>query len=104
LLKATDIIPIGATLLIEMDEVEEKTGGGIILPDAIKEQRKLSSSTAKIIALGDEAFLDFEKKTPMPEEGEHVIVATYCGKTINTKQGNYKICKDEDVIAVIRSK
>ena len=99
-----DIIPIGATLLIEMDETEEKTPGGIILPDKLKEQKDLSSSTAKIVVLGKEAFLDLEKGTPMPEAGYNVIVATYCGKTIKTKQGNSKICRDEDVIAVIRSK
>lgn len=99
-----DIIPIGPHLLIEVEETEKETAGGIIIPDKLKDQRDLSSSIAKILAKGDEAFLDYEQETPIPEVGEQVITARYCGLKVDTIEGTRTICKDEDVLAVIRSK
>jgi len=98
-----DIIPIGPYLLIEVEETEKKTSGGIIIPDKLKDQKDIASTKAKIVALGGEAFLEYHEKTPVPSPGDLIITARYCGLNVETEQGNHKICKDEDVIAVIRS-
>lgn len=99
-----DIIPIGPYMLIELEKVEDITAGGILLPDKLKDQQDLASTTAKILAMGHECYLEYEKETPVPEDGDMVITARYAGLKIDTENGNHKICKDEDVVAVIRSK
>lgn len=96
-----DIIPIGPHLLIEMEQTEDKIGS-IYLPDKVKDQKDLAMSTAKILAIGGDAFCDFNKGVPLPVVGEAVICATYCGKKLETKDGNHRICRDDDIIAVIR--
>jgi len=97
-----DIIPIGPHLLIAMEQTEEKTPGGIIIPEKVKDQKDIASTKAKIIAMGSEAFLEYNKGAPMPEPGDYVITARYCGIIVDTEQKNHKICTDEDVIAVIK--
>jgi len=96
-----DVTPIGEHLLIEMDVSEDKIGR-IILPDSVKDQKDGGMTTAKILKIGGDAFCDYNKGVPLPVEGEFVICARYCGLRIETKQGNHRICKDQDVIAVIK--
>ena len=96
------ITPIGAYLLVEKQRVEEVTSGGIILTPKHRDQLQLGALKATIVALGHEAFLDFHKGTPMPSKGDYVVTARYAGLDIDCVEGVFSICKDEDVIAVIK--
>jgi co-chaperonin GroES (HSP10) len=97
-----NIIPVGPHLLIDMGSVEEKTAGGIIIPEKSRDQQELSSTKGVVVALGAEAFADYMEGTPIPEQGDQVIVARYAG--IKLEDGNQRICKDQDVIAVLKRK
>ena len=97
----SDIIPIGTRLLIETEVVEEKTEGGIFLPDSIRDQQNVAATKGKILAMGDDAFCELEEGSGRPEVGDRVIMARYAGLVLEDEK--LRICEDEDIVAVLRS-
>ena len=95
------IIPIGPHVLVETEVVDEKTKGGIYIPDKVRDQQNVAATKGKILALGDDAFCEIEKESGMPQIGDRVIMARYAGMPL--EDGNLRICEDGDIVAVIRS-
>jgi len=95
------IYPVEYKVLIEPEEVEEKTEGGIILPDKVKEQEYLAQVRGKVVAIGGNAFEEW--KGLRPEVGNMVYVAKYSGLRVIGNDGKtYQIAHDKDIAAVIK--
>jgi len=90
--------PIGDKVVVERDEVEEKTAGGIYIPDAAKDK----PSRGKIIAVGTGKLLDDGKRGPMQvKKGDRVLFTSYAPETIEINDQEYLLMSESDILAVI---
>jgi len=91
------IKPLGDKILVEVLEAEEKTRGGIILPDTAKEEK----SEGKVVAVGPGKTLESGKvQAPEVKRGDRVIFGKYAGDEIVIDGRKHKIIKEEEVLAV----
>lgn len=87
------IQPMDDRLLIELlDEQEERTASGLIIPDTAKEK----PHTGKVVAVGTDEDLRGKIK-----EGDKILFAKYGGEEIKVRGAEYRIVQRSDVLAVI---
>lgn len=90
--------PIGDRVVVKILEQEEKTKGGIVLPDTAKEKPQ----QGKVIAIGTGRILDNGQKVPLEiKEGDRVIFAKYAGTEVKIEGEEYLILSERDILAVI---
>ena len=87
--------PIGDKIIIKKIKPEEKTVGGIVLPESAKE----APQYAKVVAIGPEISGD-EKKKDQVKVGDKVVFAKYAGTEIKVDDEELIICKLTDLLAV----
>ena len=91
------IKPLGDKILVEVLEAEERTKGGIILPDTAKEEK----TEGKVVSVGAGKVLDSGKVQPLEvKSGDRVIFGKYSGDEILIDGKKYKIIKENEVLAV----
>ena len=91
--------PIGDKVIVKQKAEEEKTTGGIILPDTAKEKPQEGT----VIAVGPGKVLDNGERKPMAvKEGDTVIYSKYGGTEI-TVDGEEYIILDEDSIYAVKA-
>ena len=90
--------PLADRIIVKPLEAEEKTKGGIILPDSAKEKPQ----EGKVIAVGKGKILDNGSVQVMEVKvGDRVLYGKYSGTEIKTKEDeDLLIMKEEDVLAV----
>jgi chaperonin GroES len=93
--------PLGDRLVVEPLEAEEKTKGGIILPDTAKEKPQ----EGKVVAAG-KGKIDENGKTVAMEVkvGDKILYGKYSGTEITVDGKEYMILREEDVLAVVDEK
>jgi chaperonin GroES len=92
------VIPLNDKILVERVEAEEKTAGGIVLPDTAKEKPK----QGKVLALGDGKVLDSGKRqTFQVKKGDRVLFTSYAGSEIKVEGKEYLVMSEEDVLAIV---
>ncbi len=90
--------PLGEKILVKRFEAEEKTAGGIVLPDAAKEKPK----EGKIIALGDGKLLDSGERAKFQvKKGDRVVFTSYAGTEIDIDGDEYLLMSEDDILAII---
>ena len=90
--------PLGEKILVKRFEADEKTAGGILLPDAAKEKPK----EGKIIALGDGKLLDSGKRAKFQvKKGDKVVFTSYAGTEIDIDGEEYLLMSEDDILAII---
>lgn len=99
------IHPTEFRVLVLPDKVEEKTKGGIIIPDEKKDRDQYAVMEATIIECSPLAFT-YESNWPegaeKPKAGDRVVIAKYSGSPLKGKDGeDYKLIADKDVMAVL---
>lgn len=94
--------PLDTAILILPDPVEEITQGGIIIASSKVERDMYAQTKATLIAVGANAFSDWGAGVLKPEAGQRVVMAQYAGKMHKGVDGkDYRICRDEDVLALL---
>jgi len=92
------VIPLNDKILVKRVEAEEKTAGGILLPDTAKEKPR----QGKILSLGDGKLLDTGKRAAFQvKEGDRVLFSSYAGNEVQVDGEEYLIMSEEDILAVI---
>lgn len=95
------IQPVEYKVLIRPKKVEEKTVGGIIIPESTKEKSKYATVEGELIAVGTIAFSDPDW-LDRPKVGDTVLYDKYAGVTIKGKDGeDYRLINDKEIGAVI---
>lgn len=85
--------PIGDRVLVKPDEAEEKSKGGIIIPDTAKEK----PMTGKIIAIGSG-----KKDEPLTVKvGNMVLYSKHSGTEITLDDGEFLIMREGDILGVL---
>ena len=95
-----ELKPLADRIIVRPLEAEEKTKGGIVLPDTAKEK----PHEGKIVAVGKGKFSDEGKSIP-PEVkvGDRVLYGKYSGSEITTNEGEeLLIMKEEDILAIVK--
>ena len=92
--------PLGDRVVIKPLEAEEKTKGGIVLPDTAKEKPQ----EGEVIAVGKGKVLDNGTRVPLEvKAGDKVLYGKYSGTEVTTKEGDeYLIMREEDIFAIIK--
>jgi chaperonin GroES len=97
------IFPTEYKVLVSPVVVEEKSKGGIILPDEKKERDQFAQMEGVLVALSPLAFTyDDWKEAKPPKVGDRVLFAKYAGTVVKGKDGkDYRLANDKDVAAVL---
>ena len=95
--------PKGYKLLIAIPKLEEKTQGGVIIPDKLKGLEQTASIIGLVIALGEAAYKDAEKfpDGPYCKEGDFVIFRSYSGTRFKLRGEEFRLINDDTVEAVV---
>lgn len=99
--------PVEYNVIIAPDVVEEKTAGGILLPDRMKDTEDLAQVRGLLVSVSPLAFnfdvWPADQADRRPKAGDQVIYAKYSGILVKGDDGReYRLCKDKDVAAVVR--
>jgi len=90
--------PLDDRVVIKQSEAEEKTTGGIILPDTAKEKPQIG----KVMAVGPGKILDNGKHAEMSvKKNDTVIYAKYMGNDIEIDGEKYVILRESDILGIV---
>jgi chaperonin GroES len=90
--------PLHDRLIIKRIEEEEKTKGGIIIPDAAKEKPQ----EGRVIAVGDGKVLENGQRSPLSMKiGDKVLFGKYSGTEIKIDGEEHLILREDDVLAIV---
>ncbi len=93
--------PLHDRVLIESLESEEKTAGGIIIPDTAKEKPQ----EGKVIAVGPGAKSEDGKTIPMDVKvGDRVLFGKWSGTEVKVDGKEYSIMKESDIMGISKRK
>ena len=90
--------PLDDNIVIKQLEADEKTAGGIILPDAAKEKPQIG----KVIAAGPGKQLDNGKRAKMSvKKNDEVLYGKYMGNEVEIDNVKYVILKESSVLGIV---
>jgi chaperonin GroES len=92
------IKPLQDRLVIKRIEEEEKTKGGIIIPDSAKEKPQ----EGRVVAVGDGKTLESGQKAPLTVKvGDKILFGKYSGTEIKIDGEEHLILREDDVLAIV---
>ncbi|MCK4540808.1 MAG: co-chaperone GroES [Spirochaetales bacterium] len=86
------IIPIGDRVLVKAEEVEEKTSGGIYIPQTAQEK----TQSGIVVEIGD------DKDEIKVKVGQKVMYEKYAGTTIDVDGTDHLLLKMSDILAIVK--
>ena len=98
-MEKSKIQPLGDRVLVEPLEAEEKTSGGIVIPDTAKEKQQ----RGKIVAVGKGRVTEEGKLTPLEVRvNDQVLFGRYAGSEVKIGGVEYLIIKEDDILGIIK--
>ncbi len=92
------IRPLNDRILVKRLEEEEKTKGGIIIPDTAKEK----PAEGKVIAVGNGRLNDKGERVPVElKVGDRILFSKYGGTDVKIEGEDFLIMREDDVLGVI---
>jgi chaperonin GroES len=92
------IRPLEDRIVVKPLEAEEKSAGGILLPDTAKEKPQ----RAKVLAVGDGKLTDEGKRIPLTvKPGDEVLHGKYAGTEVKWQGDELRILRESEVLAVV---
>ena len=90
--------PLDDRIVVKQSEAEEKTSGGIILPDTAKEKPQIGT----VIAVGPGKLLDNGKRSQMSVKvKDEVFYAKYIGNEVEIDSEKFVILRESDVLGIV---
>ena len=94
----TNVQPLGDRVVIQRDESEETTAGGIVLPDSAKDK----PARGKVVSIGDGKLLnDGSRSTFQIKAGDRVLFSSYAGDAFTIDDEELLLMREEDILCVI---
>lgn len=95
--------PVGYYMLVALPEVKEKTEGGIIRPDELRNREETASVTGYVVKQGADCYTD---KNMFPggkwcEEGDWVLFRPYTGIRVVVHGHEFRVLKDSEISAIV---
>jgi chaperonin GroES len=90
--------PLGERLVVQREESEKTTAGGIVLPDSAKEK----PARGTVMAIGTGKVLDdgTRSKTQL-KVGDRVLFTSYAGENVEIDDVEYLLMREDDILAVV---
>ncbi|MBI1909728.1 MAG: co-chaperone GroES [Deltaproteobacteria bacterium] len=96
--KKLKIRPLQDRVLVKRLEEEEKTKGGIIIPDSAKEKPQ----EGKVIAVGKGKVLEDGKISPLDVKvGDKILFSKYSGAEVKIEGEEHLILKEDDILGIV---
>jgi chaperonin GroES len=93
-----NVVPLNEKILLERLEAEERTAGGIVLPDTAREKPR----QGKVLSLGQGKLLESGKRASFQVKvGDRVLFSSYAGNEVNVDGKDYLIMTEDDILAVV---
>ena len=93
-----NIRPLGDKVIVQRVEAEEKTAGGILLPDSAKEKPK----RGVVLAIGTGRLLDDGTRSEMQvKKNDEVMFTSYAGTEIQMDGDDYMIMDESDILGIV---
>lgn len=90
--------PLQDRILVKRVAEEEKTKGGIIIPDTAKEK----PGEGKVVSVGNGKMGDDGKRIPLEiKKGDRILFGKYSGSDVKIEGTEYLIMREDDVLCVI---
>jgi chaperonin GroES len=91
--------PLHDRVIVKRVEEEDKTSGGIIIPDAAKEKPQ----QGKVMAVGKGKILENGKVSPLAvKKGNRILFGKYAGQEIKIDGEEHLIMREDDILAIIK--
>ncbi|RME58627.1 MAG: co-chaperone GroES [Candidatus Dadabacteria bacterium] len=98
--KATKLRPLHDRLLVKRIEQEEKTAGGLYIPDTAKEKPQ----QGKVVAIGKGRVMEDGSVRPLDvHEGDTILFGKYAGQEVKINGEEFLIMREDDVYAVVEN-
>jgi chaperonin GroES len=95
---ALKIRPLEDRVVVQQVEAEEKTAGGIVLPDTAKEKPQ----RGRVLAVGPGKLLDSGSRSEIDlKEGDEVLFGKYSGTDVKVDGEEVKILRESDILAKV---
>ena len=93
-----NIRPLHDRLIVKRFKEEERTKGGIIIPDNAKEKPQ----QGEVVAVGNGKVFDDGRRVPLEiKKGDRVLFGKYSGTEIKVDGSEYLMMKEEDILGII---
>ena len=90
--------PLHDRVIVKRVEEDEKTKGGIIIPDTAKEK----PIEGKVVAVGKGKILENGNQQPLEvKKGDKILFGKYAGTEINIEGDEHLIMREDDIVAII---
>lgn len=97
-LNVSTLKPLGDRVFIKISEQDEKTAGGIYLPDAAKEKPQVGA----IVAVGPGKRNDDGQLVPLEVKvGDKVLYSKYAGTEVKLGDEDYVLLAERDILAIV---
>ncbi len=91
--------PLNDRVLVKRIESEERTAGGLYIPDSAKEK----PSQGEVIAVGDGKLADDGKRTPLAvKAGDVVLFNKYAGTEVKLDDVEHLVMREDDILAIVK--
>ena len=92
------IVPLSDKIIVKRIEAEEKTAGGILLPDAAREKPR----QGRVLSVGDGKLLSTGKRLVFSvKEGDRVLFSNWAGSEVRIDGDDFLIMTEDDILAVM---
>jgi chaperonin GroES len=91
--------PLGDRVIVKILDAEEKTAGGIVLPDTAKEK----PTQGLVVSVGPGRLMDNGQLSPMEvKEGDKVLFSKYGGTEVKVDGEEFTILRQDDVLGILK--
>jgi len=97
-LKKIQLQPLGDRVVVEREASEERTAGGIVLPDTAKDK----PARGTVVSVGDGKLLDDGSRSKMQVKvGDRVVFSSYAGEVFKVEDQELLLMREDDIYAVL---
>ena len=96
--KAPKIRPLSDRIVVEPKELEQKSAGGIVIPDTADKDKPMQGT---VLAVGNGKFVDGKMQPLQVKIGDRILFGKYAGTNIKLEDSEFLVMREEDVMGVI---
>ena len=96
--KSPKIRPLGDRLVVEPQELESKTAGGILIPDTADKDKPMQGT---VLAIGQGRYVDGKMLPLQVKVGDKVLFGKYAGTNVKFSDKEFLVMREEDVMGVV---
>jgi len=95
---APKIRPLSDRIVVEPQEFESKTAGGIVIPDTADKDKPMRGT---VVAIGNGKYIDGKVQPLQVKIGDSILFGKYAGTNFKFQEKEYLVMREEDVVGII---